>query len=688
MSLMHDAPVAKLPLPSTANGERQNAPRPGLELVSRSTEKDRARELTRAGFLLARTDRVAADGSSSPDLPVRGGLREAIEGAIEMALALRGAVPPNVGIGVGAHDMASDQLFRTRALGAKGLCLVVPELRRIANEERILDERDSEALRVWKALAEDEPVVLLLDENDRGVSVRLPIALDDWLARVQPLAGPTSVGWTQERALVEERYDSPNDFDFDPDELVLEGEPGVEPAASHQARHDEAARRVNVADTDRPTLRDAARAGLAKPAVRPPSEAHDTIMRHDPLAGLEDDLDDDGAEPTPGDVFDELFTAVARLSPTASEVPRAGLFTALTPSPVATDAMPTKREGRNIGPAKRPRQATNRRAMARALEPDAAAGDELDDAAMSGLQREPHTDAIRNTKTSDLPARPARRFDTASLRHHVATLLAARGSRPVKQIENLYVEHYAPLLEAFSAGFDDHDAERALTGWRTAFEKSYQESFASIRVTGKRPKMVLDAPEEAIRAGKLNGARSVQLLLVDAMRYGLGERVQRRLEASMSDIGTCVEKHVLWSALPSVTSVQMQLLSQGARSLRDIQTPSERDLTAFRDGTACIPRRERIGQRDLLKLDVVEARLRDPGGAFEARMDDLAAEVSDAVVKVAEGLPPRTMLYLFGDHGFHLRGVGAERTSRAEQGGSRPEEVLVPGYAWLIGGTH
>ena len=52
-------------------------------------------------------------------------------------------------------------------------------------------------------------------------------------------------------------------------------------------------------------------------------------------------------------------------------------------------------------------------------------------------------------------------------------------------------------------------------------------------------------------------------------------------------------------------------------------------------------------------------------------------------------LPPRTLLFLFGDHGFRLPASPDGRsTGPATQGGTSPEEVLVPGQAWLVGGVH
>jgi hypothetical protein len=97
-------------------------------------------------------------------------------------------------------------------------------------------------------------------------------------------------------------------------------------------------------------------------------------------------------------------------------------------------------------------------------------------------------------------------------------------------------------------------------------------------------------------------------------------------------------------------------------------------------------RRIKAGHRELLKLDIVEAKLSEPGGAEASRLDELGAEVTDAVAELCEKLPPRTLLFVFGDHGFCLDEQG-EGTSASRQGGSRPEEVLVPAFAWLVGGV-
>ena len=91
------------------------------------------------------------------------------------------------------------------------------------------------------------------------------------------------------------------------------------------------------------------------------------------------------------------------------------------------------------------------------------------------------------------------------------------------------------------------------------------------------------------------------------------------------------------------------------------------------------------------KLDVVEARLREPGGDPRLVMGPVADTVAQVIVRHAEALAPRTLLFVFGDHGFAFE--KAPRSSEGppvvvRQGGAMPEEVLVPGFALLVGAVH
>ena len=94
-----------------------------------------------------------------------------------------------------------------------------------------------------------------------------------------------------------------------------------------------------------------------------------------------------------------------------------------------------------------------------------------------------------------------------------------------------------------------------LEGWAASFAKSYTDAFDALRVRGKRPTMVLDVPDTAHRIGRLHGARSVQLLLVDGMRYDLGLRVEQLLRERLGREAALTERLLLWSALPSDSAI-------------------------------------------------------------------------------------------------------------------------------------
>jgi hypothetical protein len=287
------------------------------------------------------------------------------------------------------------------------------------------------------------------------------------------------------------------------------------------------------------------------------------------------------------------------------------------------------------------------------------------------------------------PTAAQRVVSAAEWRTLAVELDAARGPKPARQIDRLFVTRYQPLLAAVARGEVDATVRGIVEAWRQSFEHSYKDGFAALRLTGKRPPMVLDAPEIAAKLGRLNGARSVKLLLVDAMGFDLGERVMARLGRELTGRALCVERLLLWSALPSTTPMQMSLLARGPDGLRDAPPTSEREPDISRGRALTTLRRERIGARELLKLDVVEARLRSSGPGYDERLDAIADEVAPVVARCAATLPPRTLLFVFGDHGFRLPASADGRsTGPATQGEASPEEIIVPGYALLTGGVH
>jgi len=269
----------------------------------------------------------------------------------------------------------------------------------------------------------------------------------------------------------------------------------------------------------------------------------------------------------------------------------------------------------------------------------------------------------------------------------VSELRAAEGPKPLAVIERMFVKSYVPLRDAMLRGLaPESEVGPVLDAWATSFATSYEAAFDALRLRGKRPTMVLDVPDVAHRIGRLHGARAVQLLLVDGLRFDLGLRVEAELRAELRNEVALTERLILWSGLPTDTRTQLELIGRGPAGLADFSGPPESEVPVARGRMARTPRRIKAGHRELLKLDLVEAALSEPGAAEAARLDALGREVAGCVRDVMETLPHRTLLFVFGDHGFWLASQGGG-SSALRQGGAQPEEVLVPGFAWLVGGV-
>lgn len=144
--------------------------------------------------------------------------------------------------------------------------------------------------------------------------------------------------------------------------------------------------------------------------------------------------------------------------------------------------------------------------------------------------------------------------------------------------------------------------------------------------------------------------------------------------------------------LPTTTGVQLDALVRGEDALRAPARP-ERETAIVRGRSLDVLRRVRLGHRDVVKLDLLEGRLRDAGAAEHTRLDALADELTPILSKYVGSSKPRAMVVIAGDHGFSFgdpddaRDEGAP-TPPARQGGGSPDEVFVPFQAWLVGGVH
>jgi len=167
------------------------------------------------------------------------------------------------------------------------------------------------------------------------------------------------------------------------------------------------------------------------------------------------------------------------------------------------------------------------------------------------------------------------------------------------------------------------------------------------------------------------------------MRFDLGLRMHGRLQERLERRAALAERLLLWSALPTTTATQLDLIARGPEALKDGRRAPETTLPVARGRAAATPRRVKAGHRDLLKLDLVATRLAERTGLGAGELDGLATAVAASLSDCLGRLPPRTLAFVFGDHGFR---VGDDGT--LSEGGASPEEVLVPGFAWVVGEMH
>ena len=374
-------------------------------------------------------------------------------------------------------------------------------------------------------------------------------------------------------------------------------------------------------------------------------------------------------EPEPTQIADDELESVTLVPPSvqiAAARAASEVLEALTPPP-------SSESGIDLTPPDLAAFSTPPPVVARALPPALAEGEEA-------------------FEPSPIPPEPFERGPLyASAENDWRTwadeLSLARGPKPLSVIERMFVSAYVPLADALARGIGDPSARQVLNTWATSFEQSYREAFAALRVRGKRPSMVLDIPDIALRIGRLHGARRVELIAVDGLRFDLGLRVEQRVRWRMAQEVALTERLLLWSALPSTTDVQLELLGRGPEALKTWTGEVSSEIPVARGNNARTLRRVKVGHRDLLKLDLVEARLMDPGDHEAARLDDLADELAEVLSAQLARLPARTLAIVFGDHGFKLDAMEGGTTS-AKSGGASPEEVLVPAFAWLVGGVH
>jgi hypothetical protein len=605
---------------------------------------------------------IAAEAEAQGLLPVfvqplrpadRGNLALVIEEAVEGALERRGACPPGVGASTDLDTSLGDQLYRARLVEARGLCVYVGNMEGATALSGALDAEDSAVLRFWLEAPRTRAVRFLLDATNRSIGVYgPPLALGAVVAALDAAPSPTELHDEASPRVSPEIAASAETMEHSaPPPAVASNEPMV----VHEL-HVEA--HVVVTETH----------GDAR------GDAH----------GDETDGGEHPADATHGDARDVAQTETHGDARAEADATHA--------AETETQSAETESRGADTEThAAAPHGDDDSTLDATTDEPLVAGS--IAHAILEGLTtaRPPEVAHAQPTEVAPKPAPepshgPLHPGASTEWQNWARELDTARGPKPLAAVERMFVMSYVPLRDAVMRGLAPESAMSSLEGWARSFAGSYREAFEAMRVRGKRPTMVLDVPEAALRIGRLHGARSVQLLLVDGLRFDLGLRVELGLRARLGREAALTERLLLWSALPSTTEMQLELIGRGPEGLKELTAAPESEVPVARGRMAKTPRRVKTGHRELLKLDLVEARLSEPGPPEAARLDALGAEVTEAVAELCEKLPPRTLLFVFGDHGFRLEPQG-DGTGALRQGGPRPEEVLVPAFAWLIGGV-
>lgn len=284
------------------------------------------------------------------------------------------------------------------------------------------------------------------------------------------------------------------------------------------------------------------------------------------------------------------------------------------------------------------------------------------------------------------------------LKNAIDRLSEVTRTTPLSALERAFTEGYVPLRAALLderlgvAGIGKAEARVLCAQFASTFARAYAEALPAFGVTGRHPRMIFELFDLAQRCARVHGARSTHVVLVDALRYDLGKRVRDRLSRDLSRQAVCVEEHALWAVLPTTTGVQLDALVRGEDALRAPARP-ERETSIIRGRSLDVLRRTRLGHRDVVKLDLLEGRLRDAGAGERTRLDALADEIAPILGRYITQNKPRAMVVIAGDHGFAFGDPDEARdekaaTPPARQGGGSPDEVFVPFQCWLVGGVH
>jgi hypothetical protein len=563
------------------------------------------------------TERVVVQ-LGNPGFENRDRLGRFVVRGIETELGRLGAAPPGWRYDDGIEAILSDQIYRVRLLGCAGLALSLPSLRDLADASGQLGAEDSNTLRQLVALAEREPLQLYIPRPCTELRVvGTTELLSAWLP-VNPEPG----------RIASIEYD----------------DPAINPSMSELAPIDSA----DVPSLAAPPLEAFIDGQDLPPTPTPPPVCVFGESTPRPPETVELSLPhalefETPAPPSAGDAADTRAAGVGEEDSTAPPSVRAG---------AGDDAASPPEVLRGITPA-----AEDRRGAA------------VDGTASDPLPTPPRAPATAAEPNVD-PQRIQRCLAWAN------QLRSMSGPKVHGSIEKAFITAYLPLCREIAVGVAPPEAATVADRWAEGFAQSYAAAFRQLASrTSRRPRMVKDVVDISVRWLGQHHARQCQLLLVSAMRFDLGQRLNEELEHRLTTRAVCVDQCVLWTALPSNADTQ-QLAAEAPAARRAPSEPPSRDAAP-----GIVP--FSVGNRGLFRLEPVPAELSKPGEIESERLERLAATLADRVEPWILEQPPDTLIVIFGDHGFHWR-ASPRGTTAGQRGGALPEQVLVPASAWLL----
>ncbi|MCH2108968.1 MAG: hypothetical protein MK135_06535, partial [Polyangiaceae bacterium] len=577
----------------------------------------------------------------APGPEYRGRLDIFIEEAIEASLLARGAVPPGFRATTGLDAILSDQLYRARLVELKGIALGIPSLEGIANRGRTIDADDSAVLRWWMAAAAERDLRLVVsDENSTLRVYPSPVSFESLYEiapqKVTPRPPALDVAASVEAMelsdlppAVEETLDSEEaqgsgSEDGESAPVGMSAASVAESALIASAQGPETleapAEEVAFSLADNVDLPDLDRAlGLGGETQTEQAESLIQEDKEEKLAvqieANTSALEMQKALPGQGeqlainycpestrrtDVLESAAAVVDSLDeaefldefsgePSASAQPELDDTAAAESAPLAPTPLPTKVIGRekfsatleSSNPVFEEENSCSdvNLSVDSTLDSDKVNDDLSSQTSLSRADQGGHDTGSETQPATSQASDREDAFDALAKkewRSWFNTLEAAQGPKPLSVIERHFVTEYTRLREARRRGWADERVDGLLNSWSGDFEQSYSGAFDSLRVRGKRPTMVLDIPDVAARFARLQGARRTHLLMVDSLRFDLGLMVQDRLRGQID--AALTERLLLWSALPSVTSYQLELIGQGASGLKEAPNADAEDV--------------------------------------------------------------------------------------------------------------